>query len=277
MAVPTYDNLFNPVLEALHQLGGSGSVSEIEEKIAEILNLNEADLEEIHRGSTTKLGYRLAWARNYLKRFGLLENSTRGVWALTPEGGSIHTVDKNVVKKKVKQLNDERSVEEEVAEGKEPEPKNKLWQENLLEELLKLPPAAFERLCQRILRESGFVKVEVTGKSGDGGIDGKGIIRMGGLLSFHIIFQCKRYAGSVSPSQIRDFRGAMMGRADKGLFITTGSFTREAKNEAARDGASPIDLIDGSELVEKMKELGLGVKIKTQEAVDVDQDWFKNF
>ncbi len=165
------------------------------------------------------------------------------------------------------------------ANATEPLKEESRWQDELLDEILKLQPTAFEKLCQRVLRESGFVKVEVTGRSGDGGIDGKGIMRMGGLLSFHIIFQCKRYGGSVSPQQVRDFRGAMVGRADKGLIITTGTFTRSAIEEATRDGAPPIDLVDGDLLAEKMKELGLGVDVKTvkQEIVKIDSGWIRNF
>lgn len=275
MAVPTNDELFNPLLKALHELGGSASVAEMEEKVALILNLSEEDANEIHRGNRTKLNYRLAWARNYLKRFGLLENSTRGVWSLTPEGTKTVKVNKDQVNRFVKTV--ARQVETEVAEGADAEQDTKPWQEVMLERLLELSPSAFERLCQRVLRESGFVEVDVTGKSGDGGIDGRGIIKIGGLLSFHVLFQCKRYTGSVSSQQIRDFRGAMEGRADKGILITTGTFTRDARKEATRDGARPIDLIEGEDLMEKMREFGLGVKIKTVEVVDVDVDWFKNF
>lgn len=138
----------------------------------------------------------------------------------------------------------------------------------------KLPPAAFERLVQRLLRESGFTQVEVTGRSGDGGIDGRGIARIHGFMSFHVLFQCKRYKGSVSAGEIRDFRGAMVGRADKGLFITTGAFSPAAVKEATRDGAPPIDLVDGSELADKLRDLGLGVRKETIEVVRVDESWF---
>ncbi|NQW26236.1 MAG: restriction endonuclease, partial [Cryomorphaceae bacterium] len=150
------------------------------------------------------------------------------------------------------------------------------WREQLLAVLLKMDPSAFERLTQRLLRESGFIQVEVTGRSGDGGIDGKGIMRLGGLLSFHVIFQCKRYKGAVTVGHVRDFRGAMVGRADKGLLITTGNFTKDAMREATRDGAPAIDLIDGDLLIEKLKELDLGVKTDRVEIekVTVDRDWF---
>lgn len=139
-----------------------------------------------------------------------------------------------------------------------------------------MSPDAFERLVQRVLRESGFIQVEVIGKSGDGGIDGRGIMRLGGLLSFQVIFQCTRYRGSVSSDKIRDFRGAMVGRADKGLVITTGNFTKDAVREATRDGAPTIDLVDGDSLVDKLKEHGLGVttKLVQVEEVEIDKAWF---
>ena len=125
-----------------------------------------------------------------------------------------------------------------------------------------------------MLRELGFSNVEVTGKSGDGGIDGKGVVRLGGVLSFHVVFQCKRYQGTVSSGQIRDFRGSMIGRADKGLLITTGTFTRDAKQEAQRDGAPPIDLVDGYQMADRLRELGLGVEVYTVEQVKILSDWF---
>lgn len=140
-----------------------------------------------------------------------------------------------------------------------------------------MPPDAFERLCQRLLRESDFIQVEVTGRTGDGGIDGRGVVKLGGLLSFHVIFQCKRYRDTVSSSAIRDFRGAMVGRADKGLFLTTGTFSRDAKAEAQRDGAPPLDLIDGDELVVMLKEMRLGIEVKQKvtEDVIVKREWFQ--
>lgn len=277
-----YDDLFNPTLIGLQNLGGSGSVGEIEEQVASILKLTDDQINEIHRGSTSKFTYRLAWARNYLKRYELLENSSRGVWALTERGLKTNTVDKDVVKRQVvsldRQLSNVKEKDENVEQFEEQdeneEIKNFTWQEELIEELQQIDPSAFERLCQRLLRELGFQNVEVTGRSNDGGIDGKGMLRLGGVLSFHVIFQAKRYRGSVSPSIVRDFRGAMVGRADKGLIITTGSFTREAKREASRDGAPPIDLMDGNELAEKLKELHLGIDVEISEKIYIKRDWF---
>ena len=278
MPVPNYDELFNPLLQAIRELGGSASVSEQEIKVAEILRLTEKDVTEIHRGNRTKLSYRLAWARNYLKRFGVLENSQRGVWALTPKGLATLEVNKERVNQAVKALDKAERAKKEVTDDLFDEEEADSWEEQLLEVVKGVPPDAFERLCQRLLRESGFIQVEVTGKTSDGGIDGKGVVRLGGILSFHVLFQCKRYRGSVSASVVRDFRGALVGRADKGLIITTGTFTREARLEAQRDGATPLDLIDGEELVEKLKNLGIGVRVtrKTVEEVEIDTGYFNS-
>jgi len=251
----------------------------MEDEVIRILNLSEEDATELHKGNTTKLSYRLAWARTYLKRFGLLDNSARGVWSLTQKGLNAKSVDKKKVKDFVKdtafQINepdvnnddDNQDVSEEFE-----------WKDRLLELVKKIPPDSFERLCMRLLRESGFTHVTVIGKSGDGGIDGKGVVKIGGLLSFHVVFQCKRYKDSVGSAVIRDFRGAMQGRADKGLIISTGTFTRDARQEAQRDGASPIDLIDGEMLTEKLKELRLGVLVqeKVIEDIEIDDEWFSN-
>lgn len=276
MAVPNFEQLLNPLLSAVHSLGGSATVSEIEEKVAEALKLTEADLAQIHRGNRTRFSYLMGWARSYLKVFGVLENSARGVWSLTDRGRKMQKVDPAEV---VKLVQSERRIPQPTGKKQvEVEGEEESWREELIERLLKLPPATFEKLCQRLLRESGFTKVEVTGRTGDGGIDGKGIMRMGGLLSFHVVFQCKRFSGSVPCGAIRDFRGATIGRADKGIFITTGTFTRDAIREAGRDGAPHIDLVDGEQLADKMRELGLGIKIesKTEEVVRLDGDWFKS-
>jgi restriction system protein len=233
-------------------------------------------------GTVSEVDYRLAWSRTYLKKFGLLENSSRGIWALSKSDITINELDPIEIVKavreqsklapsKTKATSTEQQIENEITKEVD---NLEGWKEQLLDVLYNITPAAFERLSQRLLRESGFFQVEVTGKVGDGGIDGKGIVRVSGLLSFHVIFQCKRYKGSVTPSQIRDFRGAMQGRADKGLVITTGTFTREAVKEATRDGAPPINLIDGEMLCDKLKELKLGVETKLTETVDIKNDWF---
>ncbi len=268
----------NPTLQALKKLGGSATTEEIYNKVTELVQLSNEQLEILHdpeRGGQTEIEYRLAWSRTYLKKYGILENSSRGVWALTPKGRQLERVDTGAVKRFVQDELKRRRTESETGDLGEAVAELS-WRDELLAILRKMPPAAFERLIQRLLRESGFIQVEVTGQSGDGGIDGKGILRLGGLLSFHVNFQCKRYSGSVSASQVRDFRGAMVGRADKGLLMTTGNFTKDAVREATRDGAPAIDLIDGDQLIDKLKEFGLGVETKRIEVeqVEINQSWF---
>lgn len=284
--MPTHLELMNPLLNALHELGGSGSIDEIAQKVSELSDFSEELLNVPHnpeKSSQTEIEYRLAWARTYLKKYGLLDNSERGVWVIVPEKRDVKSIDpQDVVKtvrdedKKKKQPVDNTKIDDIDVNVELPD-ESQPWR-NVLHHVLinEMSPDAFERLAKRILRESGFVQVEVTGRTGDGGIDGKGIMRLSGLLSFHVIFQCKKYQGSVSASDIRDFRGAMIGRADKGLFITTGTFTSSAVKEATRDGAPPIDLIDGDQLADKLKELGLGIKKEMVEKVTVDSDWFRS-
>ena len=274
----------NPVLQVLRQLGGSGSTDEIYQRVVENLKLPEDVLNVPHDPETsnqTEVQYRLAWARTYLKKFGFLESPQRGLWSLTKKAESVAGVDAKEVQRFVRELDRKQretkpsGKQTNEAESEKPE-EAQAWRSKLHAVLTKtLSPAAFERLIQRMLRESGFIQVEVTGRTGDGGIDGKGIARIHGFMSFHEVFQCKRWQGVVGAAEIRDFRGAMVGRADKGLFITTGSFSREALKEAVRDGAPPIDLIDGDLLAEKLKELKLGVVTELIESVSVNEDWFK--
>ncbi|ANV90055.1 restriction endonuclease [Picosynechococcus sp. PCC 8807] len=276
--VPTFDALLVPTVQALQTLGGSGTIEEIYEQVIQLLNLPDQILEIIHGNtSQSEVEYRLAWSRTYLKKYGLLENSARGVWSLTSTTINPDDLDPREVVRFVREVDKKNKASIDLPNQSTETTENldeSTWHQQLHEILLSLDPAAFERLAQRLLRESGFIQVQVTGKSGDGGIDGVGIARINGFLSFHVLFQCKRYQGSVTASQIRDFRGAMQGRTDKGLMITTGTFTRDAIKEATRDGAPPIDLIDGEQLVQRLKELGLGVKINLIESVDVDAEWF---
>ena len=262
---PHRQDLMNPVLRALAELGGSASAEEIRDKVIALLSLPDDLATQQYvtkRGSQdgrTQLEYDLAWVRTHLKQLGLVENSARGVWALTRKGNETGA-DTEFSLKSTPPI--------------ETNPVAADWREQLKKLLVELTPAAFERLIQRVLREKGFSQVEITGRTGDGGVDGKGIAKINGILSFHVVFQCKRYKGSVASSEIRDFRGAMQGRADKGLFLTTGYFTRDAVREATRDGAIAIDLVDGEKLAESLKELELGVKIERVETILLDASWF---
>lgn len=284
--MPTFDSLMNPLLNALFALGGSGSIDEMYDKVIEMEKISEEISSVPHspdKSNATEVAYRLAWARTYLKKYGFLENSSRGVWALTKLAKEKKRVSPQEVVKAVRETDKLATKPNKKAKNEQIEledvdaPETQGWREELYRVLTKEVTAdAFERLTQRLLRESGFVQVEVTGRTGDGGIDGKGIAKIHGFMSFHVIFQCKKYQGSVSAGDIRDFRGAMVGRADKGLFITTGTFTPAAVKEATRDGAPPIDLVDGEQLAEKLKEFQLGIKTEMIEKVTLDKEWFAN-
>ncbi len=279
--LPSYPEYVAPVLKALRERGGSATIEEIEEGVAQIMKLGDEVLAVPHGdGPRTQFQYELAWVRTYLKKVGAIQNSERGIWSLTEIGERMTDEDARQVFARVRaeayearraraeSSSQSLPVTELEAEAVEPS-----WIDTLLEILGRMDPSAFERLAQRLLREAGFTKVEVTGRSGDGGIDGIGVLRMN-LVSFQVLFQCKRWRGSVGASVVRDFRGAMVGRADKGLIITTGSFTSDARREATRDGAPAIDLIDGEMLCQLLKERGLGVSVRMVEQVEVAESFF---
>lgn len=252
------------------------TIEEMEEAVASAMKLGD-DLRAVPHGDgpRSQFDYELAWVRTYLKKVGAMENSERGVWRLTATGAAMSDEELAGVPRRVREMDrqrrEARETEPDIEAADETAEIN--WKDALLAALLGMPPDAFERLCQRILRESGFTKVEVTGRSGDGGIDGTGVLRLN-LLSFHVLFQSKRIRGSVGASVIRDFRGAMVGRADKGLIITTGSFTPEARRESTRDGAPAIDLVDGEALCDLLKHLKLGVNVKLVEEIEVTPTYF---
>ena len=281
LAVPKYFELMNPALRSLRTLGGSASIREMEAEVARDLQLSEEAQGVVH-GRMTLLGYRLAWSRFYLKVFGLMTNSKRGVWALTIEGTRIEEVDPREVVRVVgrvyrksaarSQDNEDDPTESVVDEAIE----ETEWKEQLLEILQALSPTAFEKLCLRVLRESGFTEVGVTQRGADGGIDGHGIVRLQGLVSLPVVYQAKRWTNPVGAPVVRDFRGSMAGRADKGLIITTSTFTSDARIEASRAGAALIDLVDRDRLVELLLELGLGTSTETVERVRVHRDYFES-
>lgn len=275
---------FGPLLDALRKLGGSGTPDEVAERVAADLGLSDATQNELLPSGEPRFKNQVAWARFYLAREGLLDSSKRGVWSLTERGRAAsltYEQAREIVVRWVKIFQEQRRtkttqqepVPEQVAEATGAPSTD--YRAQAIDALLSLPPSGFERLSQRLLREAGFTHVVVTGQSGDGGIDGYGTLQINPLVSFKVLFQCKRYTKSVSPSHVRDFRGAMAGRADKGIIVTTGSFTTEARREASRDGVPPIELIDGEKLVEMLKALELGLRPVT--TYEIDNAFFNEF
>ena len=291
--VPTYRELMLPTLQAIQDLGGSAANSEVDEAAIKAAGITESQLAVEFppeaRQTGPKVIHRLAFARSYLKAFDALGNSKRGVWTITPVGSKYLAMPPEEAVEALKKADNalrakwrsRRVVSEAHADNGDSDEDELLeeaasWRDELLALLKAMDPEGFERLCMRLLREAGFRNVEVTKRSGDGGIDGVGVYRVS-LVSFPTYFQAKRYSGSVGARVVRDFRGAMMGRGEKGLVITTGTFTPSATEEAIRDGAPPIDLIDGEALCDLLKryELGLAVTERVEEDVAVISSYFE--
>lgn len=286
---PTYTELIVPTYNALLKLGGSGTNNEIYEQVIKDMKLSDEAVDESHLGNEnqTELEYQLAWARTYLKNFGVIVNSARSVWSITSNytsGGNLDskkviafTANKNEKRRAAsgkEGVNNPEKPDDGIAENDETEYPEEIkpWKQRLSEVLQNMDPYGFERLAQRVLRESGFIQVEVTKKSGDGGIDGTGKLKINGIFSFNVAFQCKRYKGAVGASDIRDFRGSLTTDIEKGVFITTGSFTKAAKEEASNPGKQQIDLIDGEEFINKIAQYGIGVReVITYE---IDEEFF---
>jgi restriction system protein len=281
---PQFVRFFGPLLEALRKLGGSATPEEAVDQIAKDLGITDAEQDERLASGEPRFKNQVAWARFYLVRDGMLDSSKRGVWSLTDKGRTAtltHEQSKDIFLrlakvfrvKRVPKTDGEESEIEQIAKEAINSPND--YREQLIQLLLSLPPKGFERLAQRILRESGFTQVVVTGQSGDGGIDGNGTLQINPLLSFKVLFQCKRYKETIAPTHVRDFRGAMAARADKGIILTTGTFSTEARREASRDGVPPIELIDGEKLVDLLEKLELGLKPIT--TYELDPNFFNEF
>lgn len=288
--VPRYDKLIMPTFVALKGLGGSGSNDEIFDRVVKDLALPDEVVDIPHRGNTnlSEVQYQLAWSRTYLKKYGVIENSSRSIWSICPDFVSVEKLDEKEIVRVVHKsthsktpaqpqppdnsnaLTDELDAENIDVEYPE---EAKPWRTRLSEILQSMNPYGFERLAQRVLRECGFSQVEVTKKSGDGGIDGTGKLKINGIFSFNVAFQCKRYSGLVGAGAIRDFRGSLTTDIEKGVLITTGTFSKAAREEASNPGKQQIDLIDGEEFISKIAEFGIGVKAVI--SYEIDEEFFE--
>ena len=299
--LPEFARWINPVLCALHELGGSARPREVVERVAQNEHVSDAALDQLNPAGGLRFPNQVHWARFYLADAGYIDRSKLGVWKLTDTGADLSALDGAALEALVREVQARSTVASKVApavsdtaldtsieatetlaesdagqsETLAPDQEDVDYRSKLSGILKSLAPAGFERLCQRLLREAGFEQVIVTGKSNDGGIDGHGVLVLNPFVSFRVLFQCKRYAGSVVPAQVRDFRGAMQGRADKGLILTTGTFTVEARREANRDGAPPIELVDGEKLIELFERLELGLKPMT--TYEIDESFFSEY
>ena len=280
MKGPEFLKYINPVLTTLQSNGGAGNASNVIEQIIESQGISDEELEEATSNGQSRVRNQIQWARFYLFKAGLIDNAQRGIWRLTNEGLEKNLTDDDVyalfkgVQESVKKAPTNETIKPEV-EFEETATEDEEHTVGLLNLIQNLPASGFEKLCKRLLTEIGINDIIITGGSGDQGIDGKGIVKLNDVVSLNILFQCKRYKETVSPHHVRDFRGAMQGRGEKGLLITTGRFTKEAKSEANRDGVTPIELIDGERLVELFEKYHLGLKPVT--VFEIDYEFFKGF
>ena len=284
MKGPKFLKYWIPLINTLKDSGGAGTTSDIIDGVIERMNIPESELEITLKSGPPKVRNAIQFARLYLVKAELMDSSTTGIWKLTEKGFESELDEVKVFDlfKKVQNTlsadrknKDQNETEEVSQEIDDQEVLDESHQTVVIDILKGLSPKGFELICKRLLTEIGIENVQITGGSNDHGIDGTGIIRINDVVSFTVIFQCKRFKESVSPNYIRDFRGTMQGRADKGIFITTGRFTLESKKEAKRDGVPPIELIDGEKLVNLFEKYQLGLKPKI--VYDVIPDFFDNF
>jgi restriction system protein len=245
---PTFLRFVAPIVETLRELGNSGTSGEVADRVLDRLKISEQEQEETTSNGHSRVRNQIGWARFYLAKAGYLDASQRGVWSLTEVGrtakldaDAVQAMFRDVRKKFPRKAAALDSAADTVEEDEDAETAEEVkdYKVHLLDILRALPPSGFERICQRLLRESGFQQVVVTGKSGDGGIDGHGVLEVNPLVTFKVLFQCKRYGdgNAVTPSQVRDFRGAMQGRADNGEKLVT-------MFERARMGLKPVQTFE---------------------------------
>lgn len=265
-----------PLLDALRELGDSATPREASDLVAKNCNVDDSTKEKLLNSGAPRFHNQVCWARQYLVWEGLLGSAKRGIWTLTEQGKKSHLseIDGHAIFKKwvaihaKKRKSKKPKVESESQDSEDQDIPELANSPNLLGVLRSMTPNGFERFCKYLLRVHGFESVEVTPIGKDGGVDGFGVLQLNPFISFKVIFQCKRYSGTVSRAQVGDLRNAMIGRADKGIMITTGIFSEDAKRESVRPGAPPIELIDGNELVEMLEKEEIGVTPTTVYEID---------
>jgi restriction system protein len=279
---------FAPLIQALKDLGGSAAPREALERIAEIEKVPEALRNEVLSSGQERFYNQVHWARQYLVWAGLIDSGRRGVWTLTPAGRQTALTPETSreifleqvrlrakLRKPSSDVVPDSVAQDEALPQDTPQADEDASLVGFLRVVKSLSPSGFERLSMRLLREAGFERVSVTGRSNDGGIDGVGVLQLNDLVSFNVVFQCKKWENAVPPKEIRDLRGAMQGRAEKGIFLTTSTFTSNARAEAERPGAVPIELVDGEKLFDMFKRYELGLKPRT--VFDIDLTFFEQF
>jgi len=284
---------FGPTLDALRELGGSGSPAEVSSVVAMREKISEDALNETTKSGASKFHNQVCWARQYLVWEGYIDACVRGIWKLTPVGQTkkisldearkifLKWVEVNRLRRKAKAEHkssaetfeadiDEEEIDDDSSVSVD-------YKQQVLDYLRRMHPSAFERFCLYLLRVNSFENPKLTGGSHDEGIDGVATLRINPFVSFRVLFQAKRYkdGNNISRAQIGDFRNAMIGRADKGIFITTSKFTSEAIKEANREGAPQVELVDAEQLVKMIELSGLGLKPVT--TYEIDHNFFQQY
>lgn len=284
---PTFVQWFGPLLDALRELGGSATPKEAVDAVGRICKVPQSQREEVLKTGMERFANQVYWARQYLVWAGLIQKERRGVWTLTPQGTATHLSAEQSLEiflreqqkhtKARKTKSPEGTAKADIAVEPEDSEQSDEDQEfeRFIAVLQSLSASGFERLCLRLLRVAGFDRLEVTGRANDGGVDGVGVLQVNDLVSFNVVFQCKKWVAPVPPKEIRDLRGAMAGRADKAIFLTTSHFSQNAKDEAIRPGADPVELVDGEKLYEMFRKYELGLRPRT--VYDIDSAFFDNF
>jgi len=281
MKGPQFLRFINPVLHVLQSNGGVGSSSDTIDQVIENLGISDNELSETTSNGQSRVRNQINWARFYLFKADLIDNSERGVWRLTTAGIEADLDEHGVyrlfkaVQKRHKQEKADKANNDSDTDYDDESTEDEEHSQALLKLIQGLSPQGFEKLCKRLLTEIGIRDITITGGANDKGIDGIGIVQLNDVVSLNIVFQCKRYQDSITPHHVRDFRGAMQGRAEKGLIITTSRFTKESKREANREGVPPIELIDGDRLVELFEKYRIGLKPVT--VFEIDSEFFKVF
>jgi restriction system protein len=246
MVMPKQSEIEIPLLEVLISLEGQGKPKEIYPMVTKKFpNLTQEDLDERMESGGNKWTNRIQWVRQKLVDSGEIHNPQRGVWAITDKG-------RNRVNSPIPTLAAPVNFVELYEDYEED------FKSQLLDKLHELTSRQFEEFAKKLLQVYGFVDLTVTEVGPDGGIDGYGRLKIG-LASMNVAFQCKRWQGNVGRREIQQFRGAIQGTYEQGIFFTTSDFTPHAKGISFQQGAVPIILMNGTGIVDIMIEKGLGV------------------
>jgi len=270
MAYPKQSEIEIPLLLEIDKAGGKARPQDVYAKVAQHFSQLTAEDLERHLESSPSINKwqnHVQWARQKLIVKGELDGSVRGVWKLTDLGKK--RIEVTPTPSPVPPPKPEEITLQDLLESHE-----SAVRARLADKLRNLDPTDFEVFSKDLLQALGFAEVKVTQRSRDGGIDGFGKLRQG-IVKIDAAFQCKRWQGVVPRPEIDRFRGAISGKFDQGIFLTTSSFSQEALDASIRPGAVPIIMVDGEKMLELMIQNGIGVLRRPLQLLDIDEDFFR--